>query len=61
MMSGVARARGGSNSFFFKAKLFVMVALILIDIGLNSSVEHDNLGMGDTDASKGTTLTLLLG
>lgn len=45
----------------FKAKLVAMIVLMAVDIGLNSSVEHDNLDMGDTETSKGTNLILMLG
>lgn len=54
----------GGESLLFKAKLFAMVVLIVVDIGLNSSVEHDGLGITNqatVTATNGTVLALILG
>lgn len=50
-------SRGGGDSLLFKVKLFIMVILMVFDVGLNSSVEHDGVGMG----GDGTVLALILG
>lgn len=38
-----------------------MVTLMVVDIGLNSSVEHDGLGVGNEEDSDGTILAIILG
>lgn len=40
----------GVDSLLFKAKLFAMATLMVCDIGLNSSVEHDGLSGSDADS-----------
>lgn len=56
----VSRCSGG-DSILFKVKLFVMVFLMVFDMGLNSSVEHETFGMQDREAKDGTILALILG
>lgn len=40
----------GADSLLFKAKLFAMATLMVCDIGLNSSVEHDGLSGSNADS-----------
>lgn len=42
-------------------KLFVMVFLMVVDIGLNSSVEHEAFGVNGEGDNEGTVLALILG
>lgn len=51
----------GGDSLLFKVKLFVMVFLMVIDIGLNSSVEHETFGVNGEGDKEGTVLALILG
>lgn len=55
-----AHDRGG-DSVLFKMKLFVMVFLMVVDIGLNSSVEHEAFGVNSEGDNEGTVLALILG
>ena len=55
------RDSSGGESFLFKAKLFVMVFLMLLDIGLNSSVEHEAVDLCEGDFRDGTILAIILG
>lgn len=55
-----AHDRGG-DSLLFKMKLFVMVFLMVVDIGLNSSVEHEAFGVNGEGDNEGTVLALILG
>lgn len=56
----VSRCSGG-DSILFKVKLFVMVILMVFDVGLNSSVEHETYGIWNREARDGTILALILG
>lgn len=38
-----------------------MITLMVVDISLNSSVEHDSLGVANEEDSDGTILALILG
>ena len=51
----------GGESFLFKAKLFVMVFLMVLDIGLNSSVEHETVDTCEGDFRDGTIPAIILG
>lgn len=51
----------GADSILFKIKLFFMVFLVVLDMGLNSSVEHETFGTWDGASRDGTVLALILG
>lgn len=51
----------GGDSILFKVKLFIMVFLMVFDIGFNSSVEHETYSIWDREERDGTILALILG
>lgn len=57
----LAYRRSGADSILFKVKLFFMVFLVVVDMGLNSSVEHETFGTWDMKSRDGTVLALILG
>lgn len=55
----ILRGSGG-DSLLFQVKLFIMVFLMVLDLGLNSSVEHEAYGTQNADEND-TVLALILG
>lgn len=55
----------GGDSLRFKLKLFITIFFVVLDIGLNSSVEHDTIELYDTEQENmenvGDILALMLG
>ncbi|CAN0490351.1 unnamed protein product [Ectocarpus sp. 12 AP-2014] len=63
-MTAVARNASvttGGDSILFRVKLFIMVFLTVVDMTLNSSVEHETFGTWDGTGRDGTALVLILG
>ncbi|CAN0463722.1 unnamed protein product [Ectocarpus sp. 12 AP-2014] len=63
-MTAVARNASvttGGDSILFRVKLFMMVFLTVVDMTLNSSVEHETFGTWDGTGRDGTALVLILG
>ncbi|CAM9701068.1 unnamed protein product, partial [Ectocarpus sp. 13 AM-2016] len=63
-MTAVARNASvttGGDSILFRVKIFIMVFLTVIDMTLNSSVEHETFGTWDGTGRDGTALVLILG
>ncbi|CAM9294831.1 unnamed protein product [Ectocarpus sp. 8 AP-2014] len=63
-MAAVARNASvttGGDSILFRVKLFIMVFLTVVDMTLNSSVEHETFGTWDETGRDGTALVLILG
>lgn len=57
----MASCGSGGDSVLFKVKLFIMVFLVVLDIGLNSSVEHEVFTTCDEEFGDGTILAIILG
>lgn len=51
----------GGDSILFKIKLFIMVLLMVVDMALNSSVEHETFVTWDEESKDSTVLALILG
>lgn len=49
----------GGDSVLFKVKLFIMIFLMVLDLGLNSSVEHEAYGTQNTEEKDGNILALI--